>query len=154
MYYTRRSPAVLVGVVMTCVGGACMIVAGLLFLFGSGPGSFLGEPTERVGLAGAWIPTAAAGPVGAVLALVGVALVWLAVAVRRGGDGARIGLTFIGGVFACVQLTSVAVGDPGSAIPPLVWMATAVALLWAETGRSVAVRATSARPPAPWSGRR
>jgi hypothetical protein len=104
----------------------------LLFLFGSGPDSFLGEPTQRVGLAGASIPTTMAGPVGAVLALVGVALVWLAVAVRRGGDGARIGLTFLGGVFACVQLTSVAVGDPGSAIPPLVWISTATALLWAE----------------------
>src|ERR1700741_2458971 len=126
----RRSPAVLVGVVMTHVGGACMIVAGLMFLFGSGADSFPGEPAQRVWLAGASVPITAAGPVGAVLALVGVALVWLAVSVRRGGDGARIGLTFVGGVAVCVQLPSVAVGDPGSAIPPLGWIATGVGLLW------------------------
>lgn len=121
---------VLAGAIMTCVGGGAMVVAGLMFAFGTGDGRFLGQPVERVGIAGTSVAVGALAAVGVALAAVGVLLIVLAVLARRGSDGARVGLTAIGAVFAVVQLFSLATGDAVSSILPLLWIGTAVTLLW------------------------
>ena len=128
----RRPRLVLAGAVMTHLGGGCLIAVGLIFLFGSSDDSFLGRPAERIRLAGVTIPAEAVAMVGAALAVLGVVLMGLAEASRHGGDGARILLTFVGGVFVCVLLLSALAGDPVSALPPLGWIVVAVTLLWAD----------------------
>lgn len=140
---SRPGPAVIVAVLMTWLGAAAMLLAGLMFVFGTRDGEFLGTPTKELGLAGATLPIEWGRGVGAVLSVTGVVLVVLAFLALRGSTVARIGLTVLGGITVVIQLHSAFTGDLVSAWPPLSWIVVAVILLW--VGRPTRTRPAAIR---------
>ena len=129
----RRSRTVLAAAVLTYIGAGLLLLAGPMFLLGAGNGTFFGQPTDTVGISGAIIPIDAAPGAGAVLTVVGVALVWLAVLAQRGHRAGTVGLTVVGAVALAGLLCAAVLGDPVSTIPSIVWIVVAVSLLWIGT---------------------
>lgn len=125
-----RFGPVIAGAVLTYLGSGAMLLAGLMFLLGTRDGSFLGRPVDEVGLAGASVPIGSVRVVGLVLTVVGVALVALATLVLRRKNGARVVLTCLGGLSVGALLYAMTTGDVVSPLPPMVWIAVAVLLLW------------------------
>lgn len=124
---SARFGPVIAGAVLTYLGSGAMLLAGLMFLLGTRDGSFLGQPVDEVGLAGASVPIGSVRVVGLVLTVVGVALVAL---VLRRKNGARVVLTCLGGLSVGALLYAMTTGDVVSPLPPMVWIAVAVLLLW------------------------
>lgn len=123
----RRPGTVLAAAIMTYVGAALFIVLGLVLVIGSSNPDFREGFAEGAGTEG--VPTGAIAGVGVVVALVGIALIVLAAFAQRGSNGARIGITVIGGVFIFLQLVSIATGA-AQALLGLIWIGVAITLLW------------------------
>ena len=145
----HSSRTVLVAAVLTYIGAGILIVAGPMFFFGAGDGTFLGQPAGDIVLAGSSIPIGAASAAGAVLTVVGVLLVVLAVLAQRGNPAGRTGLTVIGAVAIIGLVYTVLTGDWVSALAPLAWIVLALVLLWVgRTGAAapaVRLRASARR---------
>jgi hypothetical protein len=143
----RSSPrTVLAAAILTYIGAGVLLLAGPMFLLGARDGTFFGRPTDTVGIAGAIIPIGAAPAAGAVLTLVGVALVWLAVLAQRRHPAGAVGLTVIGGLALVGLIYAGVAGDLVSALAPMAWILLALALLWIGV-RSLSRRAAQQHPP-------
>lgn len=130
---TRRGApgAVIAGVVMTYLGSLAMLVSGLMFLIGTGSGTFLGSPTDKVGILNVEMPIGAAPTAGLVMTVAGVALVVLATLVLRRHTGARVALTCLGGLtVSALVYVVVATTNPVPPLVPMTWIVLSVILLW------------------------
>lgn len=123
-----RPGTVLAGLVMAYVGAGLQLLLGLVAMVGSRNDDFVRGFATGAGTAGQ--TGGAIAVIGGIVALVGIAVLVLAVFAQRGGNVARIGLTVFGGVSMLLQLVSLVGGSPQSVIG-LLWIATAVTLIWA-----------------------
>jgi hypothetical protein len=126
---SRRSGAVVAAAVLTYIGASVLFVGGLTFLLGARAGVFLGQPTDVVRFAGAPFPTEVAPAAGVVFAVVGLALVVLAVAAQRGHSAGRRGLTIIGVLALAGLVYTFFTADDVSPLLPMAWISTALILL-------------------------
>lgn len=131
----RRSVPLVAGALMTYIGGALLFVAGLTFLLGAHDGAYLGGQTDFVKIAGAPIPIGVAPVAGAVFAVVGLALVALAVMAQRGRSAGQLGLTLIGVLAMAGLVYTFLFADDISPLPPAAWIVVALTLLWVGKAR-------------------
>jgi hypothetical protein len=124
-----RFGAVVAGAVMTYLGSAAALLVGLMFVLGSGDGTFLGRPTDRIGLFDVRLPIGAAQPVELVVTGVGVLLVVLATLVVRRSGSARIALSCPGGLSAAPLGYATVTAGSVLAVAALGWIALAVLLV-------------------------
>ena len=126
----HRSRAVLAGAVLTYLGTGLLLVFGVSLLLAVRDGTYLGQASPEVSLAGIPIPIHAAPAVGALLIVLALTLVALTVLTQRGHRAGRPGLTVIGVIAIGWLLYAAVTNDPVSPFPSAVWIALALILFW------------------------
>lgn len=125
-----RFGAVVAGAVMTYLGSAAMLLVGLMFTLGSGDGTFMGRPTDRIGLFDVQLPIGAARAVGLGVTVAGILLVVLATLVIRRSRSARVLLSCLGVLAAALLGYATVSAGSALAVVGLGWIALATLLVW------------------------
>ncbi|MQA84166.1 MAG: hypothetical protein GEV03_05945 [Streptosporangiales bacterium] len=130
--HPRRPGTVLGGAIMTYVGSAFLVLLGVVLLIGGAVSASFMEGAAESGAMGDMPPNTLRlvilGLGGFVLVL-GAVLIALALFAQKGSNGARIGLTVIGGIQILLGLASLVTGSPQTIVTVL-YVGVVLVLFW------------------------
>lgn len=136
-YGPTRPATVLGGAIMAYVGSAFLVVVGLGLMAAS---AALAEQVRAAGF-----PPGVAVGIGVFAVVLAAVVILLAVFAQKGKNGARIGLTAVGGFYIALSVANVVVSMNPLSLVPVIWVGAAIALFWVG-GANDWYRANKAAP--------